>query len=121
MSALSFKKQFAQEVASGRKCQTIRALRNRPIKQGEKLYLYTGMRTKGCRKLKETVCKRVRHVRIFEGMDPNTYVISVDGKLASDIECVRLAVADGFVSVNGLIDFFREQHGLPFEGHVINW
>ena len=59
MAALNFQKQFAPDVESGIKLQTIRAKRKNPIKEGETLYLYTGMRTKKCRKLGEVKCYSV--------------------------------------------------------------
>lgn len=118
MSALSFKKQFAPDVESGKKRQTIRAIRAdfRIIKPGEKLYLYTGMRTKGCRKLKDTVCVSVRHFRMI-----TSTTWTINGALATNAEQVQIAKDDGFKCVGDMVDFFREVHGLPFEGHIINW
>ena len=118
MSALSFKKQFAQDVESGKKRQTIRAIRKdfRKIKPGEKLYLYTGMRTKGCRKLKESDCISVRHFRMI-----TSTTWTINGKLATDAEQVQIAEDDGFTCVVDMVEFFRDVHGLPFEGHIINW
>lgn len=52
MALLNFQKQFADLIEAGTKRQTIRAARKYPIKVGDKLYLYTGLRTKYCRKLK---------------------------------------------------------------------
>ena len=68
MPALNFKKEFADKVASGEKRQTIRALRKdgKNPRPGQKLYLYTGMRTKYCRKCgdplttKELICDGCR-------------------------------------------------------------
>ncbi len=121
MPALNFKKRFAPDVEAGRKRQTIRKRRKRPIKVGEKLYLYTGMRTQACRKLGEAVCKKVRHICIVEGLDPWTYKIIIDGREISAAEEFRLARADGFEDSIGIIDFFRKEYGLPFEGHIYNW
>ena len=41
---------------SGAKPCTIRAPRKRPIHVGDTLYLYTGMRTKACRRLCTVTC-----------------------------------------------------------------
>jgi len=46
MPALNFKKQFSPSVRDGSKLQTIRMKRKHPIKVADKLFLYTGMRTK---------------------------------------------------------------------------
>ena len=56
MPALNYQAQFAPKVESGEKLQTIRARRKRPFKRGDRLYHYTGMRTKSCRKLGESTC-----------------------------------------------------------------
>ena len=50
MVAYNFQKQFADAVERGEKRQTIRAPRRdgRHAKVGDKLQLYTGMRTKQC-------------------------------------------------------------------------
>ena len=66
MPALNFKKQFADKVERGEKRQTIRALRadGRNPQPGQTLFLYTGMRTKSCRKLGEAVCSSVEQIDI---------------------------------------------------------
>jgi hypothetical protein len=46
MPTLNFKKQFSELVSSGKKRQTIRSIRKIPIKVGDKLYLYSGLRQK---------------------------------------------------------------------------
>lgn len=53
MVAYNFAAQFAEAVETRKKRQTIRAPRkdNRHAKVGDKLQLYTGMRTTNCRKL----------------------------------------------------------------------
>jgi len=64
MPALNFQARFADAVERGDKTQTIRAPRKRPFKVGDNLYLYTGMRTKWCRKLLDAVCIGVDPIRI---------------------------------------------------------
>lgn len=68
MPAINFKKQFAPAVESGEKRQTIRARRQdgRDPVAGQTLYLYTGIRTKGCRKLGEVTCKETQQITIEE-------------------------------------------------------
>ena len=53
MPALNFRAEFADAVERGEKCQTIRAYRKdgRNPKPGDTLHLYTGMRTRACRRL----------------------------------------------------------------------
>jgi hypothetical protein len=51
MPSLNFQTQFVRLIESGKKRQTIRPLRKNPIKVGDKLYLFTGLRTKDCKTL----------------------------------------------------------------------
>jgi hypothetical protein len=123
MPALNFKKQFAPMVESGEKKQTIRACRKdyRDPKPGQTLYLYTGMRTKQCRKLGEATCKSSDLITI------GFAYIAVSGKLLSCNkllfcnEMIDLALADGFSSVQDFRQFFINNHGLPFTGYLIKW
>lgn len=74
MPAYSFKDRFVPMVVEGSKPHTIRARREKGFaKKGDRLYLYFGMRTKWCRKLREEVCTNVRTIIITE---TDIYVIS---------------------------------------------
>ena len=118
MVALNFKAEFADAVADGRKCQTIRAYRKdgRRVRVGQTLQLYTGMRTKSCRKLGDRVCSQVRDIKITDGgwISLNMHVLTVR-------EAERLAAADGFKSARAMVDWFAKANGLPFQGLVIKW
>lgn len=115
MPALNFKAQFAAAVACGGKTQTIRAPRQRPIRAGDTLHLFTGMRTKACRRLRTVLCTAVRPVRISQAR------VWVDERELSLEEIKTLAVRDGFFDCVAFIDFFCATHGLPFEGQLIEW
>jgi hypothetical protein len=117
MPAFNFRKQFAPAVERGEKRQTIRAKREdgRNPHIGDKLYLYTGMRTKSCRKLGEAICKTVRQITITETG------IWIDGNRLYAAEIAILAGKDGFKGVSSFIDFFRKTHDLPFEGLLYKW
>ena len=129
MVALSFKAAFADDVEEGRKRRTIR--RTRKAKNpapGDELQLYSGLRTKACRKLADAICTRVRVVTIDHmgiklegrhlwaghapayqgGVDPEHY----DGDFAH---------ADGFQCFGDMADFFESHYGLPFTGQLIEW
>lgn len=126
MPALNFKKEFAGLVELGlsspddprAKRQSIRAYRKdgRDPRPGQPLYLYTGMRTKGCRKLGEAVCTSAWHLLITEGGG-----IAVDGHWLEHKAIRSLAVADGFASTEDFKNFFKRTHGLPFLGKLIKW
>lgn len=61
MPALNFTV-LIDKVESGEKRHTIRKPRKNPIKPGDKLYHYTGMRHPGCRKLGEAICRKVLNI-----------------------------------------------------------
>src|SRR5665648_531733 len=78
MPALSFQKPFVPGVmamldpdyASRNKVKpkttTIRAMRKRPFKKGDRLFLFSGMRTKQCKRLGECVCMKVENFTLKE-------------------------------------------------------
>ncbi len=106
MPSLNFQARFAPLVESGEKRQTIRAYRKdgRDPKRGDKLYLFTGMRTKACRPLivertaaslrrmaarfglfgHAVECKRVERVRLYALSalsEPVVEIFDLDGNL----------------------------------------
>jgi hypothetical protein len=117
MPQFNFKKQFAADVESGKKRQTIRAKRRdgRNPRVGDKLYLFTGQRTKSCRKLGEAICKSVEQITIDE------HGINVNGDWLTDRKRVNCAVADGFENFGDMKELFRKDYGLPFEGLLYKW
>jgi len=117
MPAINFQSQFAPMVESGAKRQTIRAKRKNPIVAGDKLFLYTGMRTKKCRKLKEVEC-----IAVFDILIEPTQCTIGGVKMVWDIDYLdKFAKNDGFKDWERLIKWFATHHALPFEGQLINW
>jgi hypothetical protein len=115
MPSFNFKKQFAGLVEEGVKTQTIRQMRKRPIRVGDDLYLFTGLRTSKCRKLMTTIATEVIAISI----DQDEVVLGCD-PLRRD-QVYELARADGFESVSEFKDFFRSHYGFPFFGQLIKW
>ena|SRR3990172_1690956 len=115
MPAYNFKSRFAALVAQGRKRQTIRVGRLRPTKPGDKLKLYSGMRTKLCQLLAEGVCIEVTPIRITE------VFVYLDGRQLTYREMGDLARADGFGSIEEMVTFFSDTYGLPVEMELIKW
>ena len=122
MAALNFNKQFAEAVAAGKKTQTIRRFRKDgrdPCRPGTRLQLYTGMRTKSCRKLADAICTSIA-------------VVTLDRKRAV-YNCnilkprIRrdLAKRDGFESYDAMINWLLannyEGREKVFTGHCIRW
>lgn len=115
MPALNYTK-FTDRVADGRKRQTIRAWRKRPIRVGDVLFHYSGMRTKFCRKLRpDTICKSADPITIDYDR------VNIKGVDLSGFEIIDLARNDGFPDVTDFFNYFHKTHGFPFLGQVITW
>lgn len=118
MPLFNFHKQFAADVESGKKRQTIRARRKDGIRPqvGQTAFLYTGTRTKACRKLGEYPIKAVRLVFISE-----FGALGKEGLFDANKSLDEFAHDDGFESWKAMVDWFKKTHGLPFEGDLIKW
>ena len=118
MHIFTFKPRFAPLVEAGTKNQTIRPRRRRRPKEGDEASLreWTGRaRRSKLRALRETVnLTGVREIML--GIQ-----VTVDGVTLDADEKELLAVADGFASWEEMQAWFREQHGLPFHGDLIQW
>lgn len=116
MVAFNFKPQFADKVASGEKCQTIRQTKR--AKKGDRLQLYTGQRTRACRKLvnPDPVCTVVDYV----GIRPDYLTLGNTKLHPGDAD--DFARRDGFASYDELVVWFHEMYGSPyFYGYVHVW
>lgn len=120
MSAYNFNRQFAAAVKARRKRSTIRARRkNGYVPQvGERIKLYTGMRTKQCELLRTVKVKKVTPILI----DETEYLVGriiIDGRqLPQDVAFETIIKPDGFTSWRDFIAFFRP---LPFAAYLIEW
>ena len=141
MVAYSFAPQFADQVATLAKRQTVRADRKRHARVGERLQLYTGMRTRQCRKLLDIdpVCVDVRPIEIVfycnwldNQPEWSAYIgrMSIDGRAQTHTEIETFAKADGFdpdrlhdgLSARRMAKFWAKHHGLGgFSGVVSRW
>lgn len=143
MPIINFKPEFAELVASGKKRQTIRAMRKRPFKVGDKLYLYTGLRTKQVRNLVKcltpdfilqdhdidfnvcpwyVICKEVHEIEIIDDPFSNFPLdIKIDGEYLDFIQMLGIIEKDGFILESDFYSFFKSTHGLPFKGQLVRW
>jgi hypothetical protein len=126
MVAYNFQAQFAADVESGKKTQTIRERgKKQPPKVGDELKLYTGMRTKNCRLLRSAKCTSIEIVEIRSHRkhvligtpSGDTYQFNrlTDGVIE------KFAKADGFESVDAFFEFFKTSPGDYFSGFLIRW
>lgn len=147
MVAYSFKRQFVTPIRVGLgmpiaaglpmpegenytpKCQTIRALgRRRHARPGETVQLYTGMRTKHCRKIGDAKCVRVDPIHIYLGSNRIAIAIGSPDAQVFDrtAQLDAFAQRDGFADWADMREFWREEHGDlkrlgPFVGILILW
>ena len=117
MPAINFIKAFVPKVISGKKPHTIRAMRKRRFRVGDRLYFYTGQRTQYCRKIGEYDCLRVDHIRIWADYQE----VIINGQKINMHEIEELAKRDGFQNRLDFFKFFKEKHGDDFEGQLIWW
>lgn len=114
MVAFNFSPEFAEAVASGEKRQTIRQTRR--AKPGDALQLYTGQRTKACRKLRDAICESVDYVAIR----PDYLTVGDKRKHPADID--EFARLDGFENYRAMVSWFERKYGSPyFIGYVHRW
>jgi hypothetical protein len=122
MPILNFKKQFAADVESGKIRLAIITTRKRPIKAGETLHLFCGLRTTNRKRLAVVECLSVSDISIdaydFPGAGFKIVVDVVDG---SYDEQIILAINAGFKNFDEMIRFFWDTHGLPLKGQLIRW
>lgn len=139
MPAYSFQRQFVEPVLAKTKGGTIRATHKAPAEHashvrrvrhattgghaypGERLVLYTGMRTKHCRLFAERTCLATTPIKLYLSHPRLVELPSVDIHKAADLD--RFAVFDGFASFDGLVEFWEQAHpGVEiFDGWHIRW
>jgi len=120
MVAYSFAMRFARIVESGAKTQTIRGHRKRHARPGEPVQLYTGMRTKACRKLvtPDPICEAVMAVTL----DMRHAAVTLDDAPLPLDTLNDFAQADGFANFEDMRGWWQKTHGdAVFEGVLIRW
>lgn len=114
MVAINFSVQFADAVASGSKTQTIR--QKARARAGDALQLYTGQRTKSCRKLADAVCIDCTYV----GLTANGVTLGDTSRFPGNRD--DFARADGFDDYAAMWKWFSERYETnSFTGHIIRW
>jgi hypothetical protein len=122
--AYSFRKQFALPILDGSKRQTIRSERVRGhAKPGDRVQLYTGMRTRYCRLLGTAFCASASQITIdFAGQH-------IRYQFGRGVTTVFPGGLDAFANNDGFADwaamhaFWTKHHpGLEvFDGVLIRW
>lgn len=123
MPALNFNEVFAARVMSGEICQIIQPFRKDGCdpRVDDTLYLFGPAHDNaGTNRelLALTTCLSRRLVAIDE--DENVFVETVAGSLTKEA-LTEFAKKEGFESTESFLTFFRETHGIPFVGLLIEW
>ena len=115
---------FIDKILSGEKRQTIRRASPKwqNVQVGDKLTLYTGLRTKQCRKLGEAVVENITPITIDTELS-NIAVETPLGDFNLDLPALNDLVArDGFISNADFFQFFRLNYTVGrFKMFVISW
>lgn len=116
MPSINFRPGFVPLILDGRKRQTIRQTLRRPYKVGDRLFMYTGLRTAYCKKIGEAVVDRVSQILI------NDVGVFLDGERLVGVPLIQFTAADGFSTPGEFLAFFNEQRdGADFVGRVLYW
>lgn len=141
MVAYGFKTYFAPQIEDGSKSHTIRGHRRHHAHIGEPIQLFTGMRTRHCRKImSDPVCIAVLPLMTMSSdlIQAGIAYIEVDGTPLHRDEIEAFAISDGFdparlagLAPRSLIGataretmgrFWRSENpGSRFEGVIIRW
>ncbi len=112
---------FIDKILSGEKRQTIRraGFKWGSVKVGDKLTLYTGLRTKECRKLGEAVVESITPITI----NTSENWVAVNSPLGwfylDTADQYDLLRRDGFDTQLAFYSFFTEHYKLPQNAMVV--
>lgn len=115
---------FIDKILSGEKRQTIRRASDKwaNVRAGDRLTLYTGLRTKECRKLGEAVVESITPIFLTPATE-RAWVrlpFGLAGLRDDDLELI--ALMDGFPSLSRFWQFFGGKYGFEtLEFYVIRW
>lgn len=115
---------FIDKILSGEKRQTIRRAspKWKNVKAGDKLTLYTGLRTKECRKLGEAVVESITPIALTPRSADCAVKTALGTFLLTSFDVRFLALADGFESTFDFWNFFTEHYGdETINMYVIRW
>lgn len=117
---LGFKKRFAAPILAGTKVFTIRERRKVEPKIGERLYMYTGLRTKYCEKITdEHTLKSIQlvDIQIYQEADGSGCLsIRVDGRDLELEEDLSFFYRDGFETTKDFVEFWLKDQKPDSEG-----
>jgi len=117
-----FKPRFARLVESGAKCQTVRPIPKRMPMAGDQISLreWTGKPYRSKQRiLLESVIAGVEPIKFSD--TGRELLICLAGQSLSPEEVNSFAERDGFKDGVEMFHWFETEHGLPFDGVLIQW
>lgn len=117
MVAFNFKKTFVRRIENRSKTGTIRQTQR--CQPGAAMQLYTGQRTKHCRRVGTATCQHVIPLRIHKNR-----IEFLSGQMHSLRDAAELeafAHDDGFDSWAEMVAFFEKEYSLPAAAYLHVW
>ena len=130
MGLLGYQNWKAELVESGICRQTIRARRRYPVKVGDRLFHYRGLRTAKAKRLRQTVqdfCQQTFPIELHAGKEVPLWIVDNEVCGSDDPALLDISTRDGFKSVEEMTAWFLKNHkqrakgDLLFVGDVIRW
>ena len=113
MVSFNFKPYFVDHILAGRKTQTIRQAKRCNV--GDTMHLFTGLRTKNCRRIGNVMCIATDYCAIRP-----EYITFGNADYWPSID--EFARNDGFLDYKDMVKWFEITYGSQiFIGHVHKW
>ena len=126
---IGFKEKFKEPILKGTKIHTIREDSHNRWKQGIKMHMATGVRTKKYNQFYEDTCKSTQKIEIKynKGGGVNVFIDNnffhyqtswgLEWEKESKNRMLKLAINDGFDSIESFFKWFNGD----FVGKIIHW
>lgn len=114
MPSFNFKPEFVPDILANKKGGTIRMTQR--CKPGQTMFLFTGMRTKKCKRIGTKPCVGVMPIQVTESR-----FLLLNGVYLGLQDSNDFAKADGFRDLDAFFKFFENQYGLPYSGWWHVW
>lgn len=115
---VSFQPRFATLVEAGTKVQTVRKIRKRPFKVGQRFIAFEWLGAayrSNVRTFLESIITEVLPITI------DGFIITLNGLVLTPPERDTFAQADGFADMRAMCAWFEATHPMPFEGVCVKW
>lgn len=116
MVAFNFKPDFKPKIMARKKRSTIRSTKRCELL--DTMQLYTGQRTKKCKKMFDAYCIGIAPIEIHE---KGWRIFSKECEGLCIIHGMELHQQEGFDSIDQMVEFFRKEYGLPYKGWIHVW